>query len=47
MQSFRLEVDQLRQIFKCNNYPVTLIDQCVLRPLNKVFGPKRTLVTAP
>ena len=26
MQSFHLEVDQLRQIFNCNNYPVTLID---------------------
>ena len=29
MQSFHLEVDQLRQIFKYNDYPVTLIDQCV------------------
>ena len=29
MQSFHLEVEQLRQIFKCNNYPVGLIDQCV------------------
>ena len=27
MQSFHLEVDQLRQIFKYNNYPVTLIYQ--------------------
>ena len=26
MQSFHLEVEQLRQIFKCNNYPVALID---------------------
>ena len=29
MQSFHLEVEQLRQIFKCYNYPVGLIDQCV------------------
>ena len=28
-QSFHLEVEQLRQIFKRNNYPVALIDQCV------------------
>lgn len=27
MQSFHLEVDQLRQNFKCNDYPVPLIDQ--------------------
>ena len=26
LQSFHLEVEQLRQIFKCNNYPVGLID---------------------
>ena len=47
MQSFHLEVDQLRQIFKCNSYPVTLIDQCVETFLNKIFVPKRTLVTVP
>ena len=29
MQSFHLEVEQLRQIFICNNYSVSLIDQCV------------------
>ena len=45
MQSFHLEVDQLRQIFKCNSYAVTLIDQCVKIFLNKIFVPKRTLIT--
>ena len=44
MQSFHLEVDQLRQIFKCNSYPVTLIDQCIKTVLNKIFVPKRTLI---
>ena len=39
-QMFHLEVDQLRQIFKFNNYPVTLIDQCVKTFLNKIFIPK-------
>ena len=29
MQSSHLEVEQLRQIFKCNSYPVGLIDQCL------------------
>ena len=51
MQSFHLEVDQLRQIFKCNNYPVTLIDRCVKTFLSKLFVPKRTapkkLITVP
>ena len=45
MQSFHLEVDHLREIFKCNNYPVTLIDQCVKTFLNKIFVPTRTLIT--
>ena len=27
MQSFHLEADQLRQTFRCNDYPVSLIDQ--------------------
>ena len=47
MQSFHLEVEQLRQIFKCNNYPVGLIDQCVKTFLNKVCVPKRVLITVP
>ena len=45
MQSFHVEVDQLLQLFKYNNYPVTLIDQCVKTFLNKIFVPKRTLIT--
>ena len=47
MQSFNLEVDQLRQIFKGNNHSVTLIDQCVETILNKTFVPKKTLITVP
>ena len=47
MPSFHLEVDQLRQIFKCNNYPVTLIDQCAKTFFNKIFVPKATLITVP
>ena len=47
MQSFHLEVEQLRQTFKCNNYPVGLIDQCVKTFLNKIYVPKRILITVP
>ena len=45
MQSFPLEVEQLQQIFKCNNYPVALIDQCVKTFLNNIYVPKRILIT--
>ena len=47
MQSFHLEVEQLRQIFKCNNYPVGLIDQCAKNFLNRIYVPKRILITVP
>ena len=47
IQNFDLEVDQLRQIFKCNNYPVTLINQCIKTFLHQIFVAKRTSVTAP
>ena len=47
MQSFHLEVKQLGHIFKCNNYPVGLIDQCVKTFLNKIYVPKKFLVTVP
>ena len=47
MQSFHLEVEQLQHIFKCNNYPVGLIDQCVKTFFNKIYLPKRILITVP
>ena len=47
LQSFPLEVDQLQQIFKCNNYPATLIDQSIKTFFNKIFAPKRILITVP
>ena len=34
-------------IFKCNNYPGTLIHQFSRRFLKKIFVPKRTLITVP
>ena len=47
MQSFHLEVEQLRQIFKCNNYPVGLTVQCDNTFLNKTYVPKRILIAVP
>ena len=47
MQGFHLEVEQLQQIFKCNNYPVALIGQCVKTFLNKIYVSKRILITVP
>ena len=47
MQSFHLEVEQLQQIFKCNNYPVGLIDRCVKTFLNRIYVPKRNFITVP
>ena len=44
-QSFHLEADQLRQIFKCNNYPFPLKGQCVKIFLNNIFVPKKTFMT--
>ena len=43
MQSCHLEVDPLKPIFKCNNFPVILIDQCVKTFLSKIFAPERTV----
>ena len=46
-QSFHLEVDHLRQIFECTNCSFILIDHCAKTFLNKIFVPKRTLITVP
>ena len=48
MQSFHLEVNHLWQIFRCNNYPATLIYQYIKTFLTKIFVPIcRVLVTVP
>ena len=36
-----------RPVFKCNNYPEKLIDQCVKTFLNKISVPKRAFITVP
>ena len=47
MQSFHLKVEQPRQVFKCNNYPEGVIDKCVKTYLNRIYVPKRILITLP
>ena len=41
MGNFHIEVEHLRSIFKCNNYPVDIIDQCINESLNKFYVPKQ------
>ena len=37
--AFYIEVEHLRSIFKCNNYPVNIIDQCTKKRLDKLYVP--------
>ena len=47
MENFHIEVELLRSIFKCNNYPVNIIDQCIKKFLDKLFFPKQIVPTVP
>ena len=47
MENFHIEVEHLRSIFKCNNYPVSIIDQFIKRFLNKLYVPKQIVLTIP
>ena len=39
MENIHIEVELLRSIFKCNNYPVNIIDQCIKKFLDKLYVP--------
>ena len=41
MGNFHIEVELLRSIFKCNNYPVNIIDQCIKKFFDKLYVPKQ------
>ena len=43
MENFHIEVELLRSIFKCNNYPVNIIDQCIKKFFDKFYVPKQYL----
>ena len=45
MESFHIEVERLRIIFKCNNYPINIIDQCIKKLLDKLNVPKQIVPT--
>ena len=45
MENFHIELEHLRSIFKCNNYPVNIIDQCIKKFLDKLYIPKQILLT--
>ena len=47
MENFHIEVEHLRSIFKCNNYPVNIIDQCIKKFLDKLYVPKQIVLTVP
>ena len=47
MDNFHIEVEHLRSIFKCNRYPVNIIDQCIKKFLDKLYVPKQILLTVP
>ena len=34
MENFQIEIEHLRSIFKCNNYPVNITDQCIKKVLD-------------
>ena len=47
MENFHIEVELLRSIFKCNNYTVNIIDQCIKKLFDKLYVPKHIVPTVP
>ena len=47
MENFHIKVELLRSIFKCNNYPVNIIHQCMKKFLDKLYVPKQIIPTEP
>ena len=47
MENFHIEVEHMRSILKCNNYPVNIIDQCIKKFLDKLYVPKQIVLTVP
>ena len=47
MENFHIEVELLRSIFKCNNYPVNIIDQCIKKFFDKLYVPTQIVSTVP
>ena len=47
MENFHIEVQRLRSIFKCNNYPFNITDQCIKKFLGKLYVPKQIVPAVP
>ena len=47
MENFHIEVELMKSIFKCNNYPVNIIDQCIKKFFDKLYVPKQIVPTVP
>ena len=47
MENFYIAVELLRSIFKYNNFPVNITDQCIKKLLDKLHVPKQIVPTVP
>ena len=47
MENFDIEVEHLRNIFKCKNYPINIIDQYTKKFLGKLYVIKQIVPTVP
>ena len=45
MENFQVEVELLTSIFRCNNYPVNIIDQYIKKFLDKLYVPNQITPT--
>ena len=45
MEILCIDVEKLRYILKCINYPVNVSDQCIKKFLGKLYVPKHILPT--
>ena len=47
MGNFNIEAEHLRSIFKGNNHPVNIIDQCIKKLFDRLYALKEMVPTAP
>ena len=47
VENFHIKVELLRSIFRCNNYPVNSIDQCIKKFFDKLYVTKQIVTTVP
>ena len=45
MENVHIEVELRRSIFKCHNYPVNVVDQCIKKFLDNLYVPKQIVPT--